>query len=1266
MLSRLARTCKFFYIKIYWHQRSAQVCGIAIIGGILACLLIPRDLTAAEIQKNVLVIEVTEANFEEIQRRLKNDNPLITSLNMRFILKTQQLEQLNNAIESNTELGYILWHKDQGLSEDLENIENKLRNNNLNYQYHPNDYIHALLSAHTYINAKMNDAVIFEELSLDDNTKEILKDWRVEKVHNFVQENGYYGVIYKNDKTHQIVLANRGTEGGAMDVINDLLKRHSDWNTNLKEILIGQILVCQQARNYEATEEAIKIAQELGYRLSFSGHSLGAWLAELSAFYSYAYFNFLNIKVVTFDSPGALPMMKILESNMQNKQMKIDFNDINIVTYLGRLNPVNCCNEHMGRVFQVEVALVWGDWIYNRLPRYIKNSVIKKIQSLLGLEGDPLRGIIEIFDPVTGKPKEYKRVEDWPRVEYKGDPNKVFFDPKDAFSDSMINGLSAAWPVNEMGGKIETKVFNYIIGDATLMPLIDVLLSQIDQRQYWVDYENFEGEQRNDREFVFLAKEKYRDDSHSYVLNIINDSLDKYLYELYKCREKLEKRDDLSGMDKAQLEDLVRQFTIEESMNDGKYQLIPNENFDVETIRQKARRLFSVLPKSTIESLSMNIDSMCEIGDRFLSDNIPWQETIYYIWMDDQEEELAINLNKRSVAVISGIGGIGKSTLAATYARNCKQSGWQARWIKGMQIEEEFLQLAKDMNLTIDNLSPQEVRDLIYNDFAKSFQGQEILLIFDNVEDKEKLKQYLINLPDNIKIIITGRKSDLVEGIKSIKLRGFNKEQAILYVQKALDKDQRESEKLVETVGESPFRLLKAVTYLKNHDLMSIDEFLSEYEAIKMGGNKNAEIYPEVELLFKDLKKKESNRPLILSLIDTVLSLFLIDIDVDSWELLKYLAYLDAEGVSLKLIESITGEDKDELQYSINELEQLSLVNVVIEGDQTKLKISHRIIQGEIKKALIEEDKNQIRGILEELMRALNKVLPFIDENPENWKELTELVGHAKAFIKEKAIPTIRREELLRKIGYFYYYIVCDCREAISYWNEALKYQKRIYKKNNPKIADSLNDLGIAYYALGGKENIHKGLKYFEESFKLKRTLFPRNHRRVAASLNNIGIAYYALGEENNMSKGSQYLEEALKIFFPGNDSNAADFFNNVGLTDEDQELKHKEDVSTMKNALFLSNQALGEKEIIRKRLKYFGKSLKMNQSLFPSNHLSVAGALYNLGNAYLKLEDQGKGLEYYKQAYGIYSNLFGEDYEKIQAIKSYIESVQAQFFVTE
>ncbi|WP_230455944.1 MULTISPECIES: lipase family protein [spotted fever group] len=47
-----------------------------------------------------------------------------------------------------------------------------------------------------------------------------------------------------------------------------------------------------------------KYAEENNYNLSFTGHSLGVWLAELSLYFAHRDFHYPKAKAITFDSPG--------------------------------------------------------------------------------------------------------------------------------------------------------------------------------------------------------------------------------------------------------------------------------------------------------------------------------------------------------------------------------------------------------------------------------------------------------------------------------------------------------------------------------------------------------------------------------------------------------------------------------------------------------------------------------------------------------------------------------------------------------------------------------------------------------------------------------------------------------------------------------------------------------------------------------------------------------------------------------------------------
>lgn len=1158
---------------------------------------------------NAEQICMTEDNFEDIEKRLKENDLTLQSLEIKYVLKIEELSDISNAMEDNREIGYIKWHDKQPRYPVLEDIRNKLLENNKKYRYYPSDYIYGLLSKHAYINSQKGDSV-----KLGSNFDEYLEDWKVIQVYDDTKKSGYYGVIYSNDKTHQVVLANRGTE----EIIGKLLEKswlttikegiialfnkNSDWKTNLEEILGGQIIVGQQAQNLRATAKAIQIAQDGGYRLSFTGHSLGAWLAELSTYYSYAYFEYRNVKSVTFESPGTEPMMKRLRSNIKNKDA-IKGEDLDIVTYLAAPNPVNSCNKHVGRVYRVESEM--------KLPQESENAFSKIINYLLGKEklrgiesikGHELGGIIATFDPTTGRPRKCKKMLDWPRVQFSG--VKSFSSEGEKITEKIVlSGITMSGLPHVMKPVLQEALNNLIDGTMTmtLMGFLKTYINGgIDAKQYWSYFKNIEekGEKTEelsfDKRFSLYTLAKYREGKDRYLMDLKSGSVDKYLSKLYEKKGKVGENRRLPLILKDQLNELLEEFTIERNKQNGEALLIPNAGYDIERIRERAQRLLDVFAKEIEEltAASARIPEPFSETDVLVSiDSNLHMLTSFYIGIQDKESELEDKCKKETIVVISGLGGMGKSTLATKYGLEKRDKGWQVRWLKGMQIEEEFYQLAWELKIKTNDLSPDEVRDLVYKKLREMGQKEKpVLLIFDNVEDREKIKHYLDKLSGDIKVIITTRDSNLLKNNIPIKMEGFNQEQAINYVKATLQKKEEDARKLIEVVGLSPFRLSKAVAYWSIHSLTNTEEYIYEYEKVKMGHKENEDIYPEVEMLFRDLQTKEP----------------------ESWRLLKYMAYLDADGVSKEHIMQLMDKTQAQLQPLVNNLLQLSLMNVINEGTIVTLKVSHRLVQAETKKAL---NKEQCLEVLEALSTVLLK--NFQDEKRRD--ELNKLIRHLNLLIQEIGINDLSKDErkklleeqLLSQLA-SYYSKNADYNEALVYHKKLVDYSKIYGDGNYYKIVQSLFNLSNIYSAIGGEKNLETALDCLKEALTI------------------------------------------LKKNIKGNDRQTADVLYLIGENYE--KLVHKKDTFV-------------------KALEYDEKSLAMYCDLYPDGNYCVANALCRVGVDYFNLvADDSKFLEYLIQAYSIAFSLFKEKPRdddvgylgnslKHTNIKSLIESRVPDFF---
>jgi hypothetical protein len=248
-------------------------------------------------------------DFNNHLQKLKENDPRVINLAFDRKLSEENLKKLNEALKNNTFVGMFQWHRDQAKRQSMrDEIDEKLKKNIFEFRRHPSDLKHALLSYHVYqenLN-KEGQSIFFKE----DMLKKVVFerkfiDWKIERIFDKLKKSGYFSALYTNHTTKQMVLAHKGT-ANKKDILTDI-------DSVLQKKITSQMKDC-----YKATQEAVKLAQETGYQLSITGHSLGDWLAEMSLYYCHEDFNFPNVKAVTFDSPGSGDQFEALQSSIIN------------------------------------------------------------------------------------------------------------------------------------------------------------------------------------------------------------------------------------------------------------------------------------------------------------------------------------------------------------------------------------------------------------------------------------------------------------------------------------------------------------------------------------------------------------------------------------------------------------------------------------------------------------------------------------------------------------------------------------------------------------------------------------------------------------------------------------------------------------------------------------------------------------------------------------------------------------------------------------
>lgn len=311
---------------------------------------------------------------QELAQLVRNNERI---LDLRsFDLSEQDIKEIKKLLQNNYWVLRILLPHQYTSNELFADI---IARNQAYFSERPSDYIYAVLS----------------KLSYQDDGGTPPDGWHVVKFCPDNQKDGYYGVAYANDKTCQLVVAHRGTDPASF---RELLK---DLRTDFESVVYNKIT----SQKPSAYKFAYEIAQEYGgrYRISFTGHSLGGWLAQVTT-YHFAEQGY-RTQAVTFDSPGA---ENIIQDKLQPQgkiDRDVDSYSLDITVYLSAPNLIDTCNTHLGSKYRVYPELP----IHTGWKKYFKYS----------LSAHAMEGIVNTFDPTTGLPRDYRKVKRWPRVDWK-------------------------------------------------------------------------------------------------------------------------------------------------------------------------------------------------------------------------------------------------------------------------------------------------------------------------------------------------------------------------------------------------------------------------------------------------------------------------------------------------------------------------------------------------------------------------------------------------------------------------------------------------------------------------------------------------------------------------------------------------------------------------------------------------------------------------------------------------------------------------------
>ncbi len=363
--------------------------------------------------------------------------------------------------------------------------------------------------------------------------------------------------------------------------------------------------------------------------------------------------------------------------------------------------------------------------------------------------------------------------------------------------------------------------------------------------------------------------------------------------------------------------------------------------------------------------------------------------------VDGFKQQAVTNGKIQPIQIIQGIGGVGKTQLAISYAHqyHADRKGFVC-WVNAdkVNLPSEWSRLGIALRLDLKGLSAARQKQEIRTALSKE---ENWLIILDNLQDQDALEGLLPQkqLPTQ-QVLITSR--SLNWGRYPVyNLTPFTVEESQTYFEtRILKKPLRDgSDALAVTLGHLPLALSHATAYM-NEKRMTAKAYHKLY---KQKG---------VALLAKSIKDEASEANYAFTALSTYQSSIdqLTEKNPRAAELLKFCAYLHPEHIKKRFLQPLLKMDDEVYADCVGHIASYGLL---IEGEDGSSRHMHCLVQAAIRHSQAEDDvfTKRLKPMAETIIALQEKT-----KDPEKRRILQlhveTLISHVQPFAEvENASP---------------------------------------------------------------------------------------------------------------------------------------------------------------------------------------------------------------------------------------------------------------------
>ncbi|MFE2584564.1 FxSxx-COOH system tetratricopeptide repeat protein [Streptomyces sp. NPDC059378] len=590
-------------------------------------------------------------------------------------------------------------------------------------------------------------------------------------------------------------------------------------------------------------------------------------------------------------------------------------------------------------------------------------------------------------------------------------------------------------------------------------------------------------------------------------------------------------------------------------------------------------------------------------------DDLPYRPG-YFVGRSEEMDRLDAALDAPGVVLVQavhGLGGIGKSTLAAHWAATRSHGRAPVRWITADSpagVQQGLAGLAIALQPGLDRTLTGEALAEYGLQWLASHTGW--LLILDNVNDPADIAR-LIARARGGRFLITSRLATAwTDTATLIRLDTLDPAESLALltgtVTAAGPRDLDGAADLCAELGHLPLAIEQVAAYLAQNPFTTPRAYLALLTA-----------YP-ADMYRQGAATTAAER--------TIARIWNITLDrittlqPQAVDLLRTLAWYAPDNIPLTLTDGPTTPPARHTALGL-----LTAYNLVTPDPATGTLAVHRLVQA-LARTPDTDDPHRTPTLIDQARQQattnLHTALPTDFNTPANWPVWRTLLPHIDALVRytDQDTDTTTAVLILNETGLFLDNQGLPTR-AISYFQRTLAAYTRLLGADHPNTLTARNNLADAYRSAG---DLSQAITLHEQNLADRMRVLGADHPDTLSSRNNLAGAYQAAGDP----------ERAITLYEP----TLADMVQVLGAD-------HPNTLSS-RNNLAHAYESAGD---LDRAITLYEQTLADMVQVLGADHPNTLTSRNNLAGAYESAGDLDRAITLYEQTLADMVQVLGTDH---------------------